>query len=221
MSKITLLIADAQHLFRDGLKLLIKNKKNIQLKGEVDNRGELFKALKQHRPDVVVIDYNLPGYFRQKDILEIHQHSPKSKILIISSDHDKETIYKVLEYNVNSFLTKECSKQEITTAIDATAKGQKFFCNKVLDLLLEKSTNRYTPNCEPTALTAREIQVISCIAEGKQTMEIADELCISVHTVRTHRKNIMKKINVNSVSELVLYAVDAGIVQPKSNFLSR
>ena len=217
MSNITILIADAQHLFRDGLKLLLKNRKSIEVAAEAENRRELFKALKQLQPDVIIIDYNLPDYFTQNDIGEIHRHSPQSKVLVISSDHDKQTIYKVLEYGINSFLTKECSKKEITRAIYATAKGEKFFCNKVLDLLLEKNATRFEPDCEPTALTERETEITRCIAEGKSTNAIADELYISVHTVRTHRKNIMRKLGVNSVSELVLYAVNVGIIQSRNS----
>jgi DNA-binding NarL/FixJ family response regulator len=213
MSNITILIADAQHLFRDGLKLLLKNKRDIEISGEAENRKELIQALQQRQPDVVIMDYNLPGYFTQKDILEIHKYAPLSKLLIISSDHDKEAIYSVLEYNINSFLTKECSKKEITRAIYATVKGEKFFCNKILDVLLEKSAFRNKLDCEPTSLSERETEVIKSIADGKSNRIISDDLCISIHTVRTHRKNIMRKLGINSVSELVLYAVNAGIIR--------
>lgn len=216
MSDITLFIADAQQLSRDGLKLLLKDKKGIEVIGEGSNREQLFEALKETQPDVIVVDYNLPGHFMHRDIQHIHQYAPLSKILVFSSDHDELNIYQVLGYGVNGFLTKECGKEQIVRAIYSVAKGEKFFCNRILDVLLDKKIPNGAFSYSPAALSGRETEITKCIAAGKKTNDIAKEFCISVHTVRTHRKNIMKKLGVRSISGLVLYAVEAGLVMPEN-----
>lgn len=212
-TKINLLIGDAQHLFRFGLKQLLQKKEDIEIIAEADNRKDLFAALIQHKPHVIVFDYDLPGYFTHEDVKDICYYAPSSKVLIISSDHNKMNIYQVLEYGVHGFLTKECNKEEIIRAIYATAKGEKFFCNKVLNVLLEKRITQPQSDCEPTCLSEREIEISRYIANGHTNTAIAEKLIISVHTVRSHRKNIMRKLKINSVSELVLYAVSKGLVK--------
>jgi two-component system, NarL family, invasion response regulator UvrY len=212
MSCITIVIADAQPLCRDGLRLLLHNKEEIKIVAEAASREQLCGALAQHRPDIVVFDYNLPEHFHQEDIQIIHQLSPGSRIVVLSSDQDPRSIYQVLELGVHAFLTKECSKEQVIRAIDAAARGEKFFCNKVLEVLLEKKIPKNEPDPEPAVLSERETEIARLIGQGKSTSEVAAALFISIHTVRTHRRNILKKLGINSVSELVLYAVHAGLV---------
>lgn len=212
MSRITIVIADAQPLSRDGLRLLLQPKEEAEIVAEAASREQLLQILQQHQPDIVVIDYNLPEYFSYEDIEAIHRLSPASRIAVLSSDQDKRSIYKVLEVGVNVFLTKECSKEQVLRAIDAAARGERFFCNKVLEVLLEKTVPKPEPGPEPPALSERETEIARLIGKGKSTKEVARELFISIHTVRTHRKNILKKLGINSISELVLYAVQAGLV---------
>jgi two-component system, NarL family, invasion response regulator UvrY len=212
MSSITIVIADAQPLSRDGLKLLLTSEKEIRVVSEAADREQLFRALTQHQPNIIIIDYNLPKYFTHEDIQLIRQLSPLSRIVMLSSGQDNLTIYKVLEVGVQAFLTKECSKEQVVRAIFAAARGEKFFCNKVLEVLLEKKIPKNEPVPEPAALSERETEIARLIGRGKSTKEVAQQLFISIHTVRTHRKNIMKKLAINSITELVLYAVHAGLV---------
>jgi DNA-binding NarL/FixJ family response regulator len=138
---------------------------------------------------------------------------PNINILIISGDEDKKAIYDVLESGVNSFLTKTCDEHEIKDAIAATAKGDKFYCTRIIDYLLEKSFAKdEVEDCSPTPLSPREVEIVRLIAQGLIAKEIADELSLSTHTIYTHRKNIMKKLNMNSSSELILYALNNGLV---------
>ena len=112
---------------------------------------------------------------------------------------------------MNSFLTKECDETEILDAVMATAKNERFFCSKILNYILEKSFNK-SISCKPSPLSQREVEIVRLIAKGLIAKEIADRLNLSTHTVYTHRKNIMSKLKVKSASELVLYAVNNGIV---------
>jgi len=213
MQSIRLLLADSQYLIRLGLKSLLARNKHIKIVGESSNTEELLKKVHDLQPDVVLMDYKNSHHFNLEDIKEVKTISPSSKMLIISSDDDKNNIFKVIEYGINSFLTKECSEEEIMNAIVATAKNEKFFCNKILDIILAKHLSKDDDDCAPTELTVRELEIVGLITEGHSTKEIAEELCLSTHTVYTHRKNVMRKLNVNSASELILYAINTGLVR--------
>ncbi len=212
MQQISIVLADAQYLTRLGLRRLLEGIATFEVLGEAGDEEELLEELKLHEPQVVILDYNHPEHFSHKTLDQIKHISPKSRILVISEDNNKNSIYDVLEHGVSSFLTKTCGEEEIIDAINATARGQKFFCTKVLDYLLEKSFAK-GEDCAPTPLTPREIEIVKLISKGLIAKEIADELNLSPHTVYTHRKKIMKKLNLNTSSELVLYAVNTGIVE--------
>ncbi len=209
---IPIIIADAQYLTRLGLKLLLAEKKEFEVVDEVSDEEQLLESIKTHNPEVVVLDYNQTGKFSPSTVNYIKEASPKTRILIISADSDKKTIDKVLEYGVNCFLTKSCEEDEIYDAINAAAKGEKFFCTNILDYLLEKSFAKEEVNCAPTPLTPRELEIVRLVAKGLIAKEIADVLHLSTHTIYTHRKNIMKKLSLNTSSELVLYAFNNGLV---------
>lgn len=211
MQPISVILADSQYLVRRGLEDLLSQHTEFQLIEQSVKEEDLLKKVELHHPDVVILDYHQPGNFSTETVPRIKESSPKTNVLIISADDDKGRIDSVLENGVNSFLTKCCDDKEIFGAINATAKGEKYFCNNVLNYLLEKSFPK-EDDCSPTPLSAREIEIVQHVAKGKIAKEIASDLHLSTHTVYTHRKNIMKKLGLGSVSELVLYAVNEGIV---------
>lgn len=214
MKQHSVLLADEQPLVRLALRQLLSQKEQYFVVGEVGNEEELIASLRVNLPDLVVIDYSQSDNFRPGSVAKIRSISPLSQILIISSDTRKENIFQVLELGVTSFLTKTCGTNEILDAAQATLKGDKFFCTRVIDFLLEKSFAKGSDvSCAPTPLSNREIEIVQLSAKGLIAKEIADVLNLSTHTVYTHRKNIMKKLNINSASELVLYAVNKGLVQ--------
>lgn len=215
MQEISILLADSQYLIRQGLRHVLSRRPNFRVLGEAESEEDLMEALLLHRPNLLIFDYNQPRYFSADSVQKIKSIYPGLKILVISADSDRGNIYQVLENGINSFLTKTCGEDEIIDAVKATMKGEKFFCTKVLDYLLEKSFGKAPEyeDCSPTVLTPREIEIVHLTAKGLIAKEIANELCLSTHTVYTHRKNIMKKLKVNSASELVLYAVNNGLLE--------
>ena len=212
MSKITIALADAQYLIRVGLRHLIQEFEQFEIVGEAASEKELLRLLKTAPANVVILDYQQPKYFDLETISKIKAQSPLSKILVISGDNKKENIYNVVENGVSGFLTKSCDEEEIINAIKATAKQERFFCNKILNFILEKSFAK-PEDCSPTPLSPREIEIVRLVVEGKIAKEIASQLNLSTHTIYTHRKNIMNKLELKSTSELVLYAVEKGIVK--------
>ena len=211
MEDISIIIADAQFLIRVGLKHVIAERDDFLLLHEVAEESELINHIKKRPPKVVILDYNQGGNFNIKTISKIKETAAETNILIISADEDKQNIYKVLEKGVNSFLTKQCEATEIVNAIYATAKGQRFFCSSVLEHILEKSFGK-KDTAPSIPLTPREIEIVRMIVDGKIAKQIADELCLSTHTVYTHRKKIMKKLGLNSPSELIIYAMQNKLV---------
>lgn len=212
MQQATILVADGQVLARLGLRSLLSGHEHVRIIAEANNESELATALQNQQPDIVILDHNQPNYFSNNSLQIIKELAPKARILIISADSNKHNIYQILESGIHSFLTKTCGQEEVLDAVRATLKGEKFFCSRVLDYILERSFPRPDENCSRTPLTSREIEIVKLIAKGLIAKEIADMLNLSTHTVYTHRKNIMKKLQLNSSSELVLYAVHNGIL---------
>lgn len=213
MESISIIIADAEHLARRGMRDLFSKIEGFNIVSETENEPALIEEIQKHQPKVVIMDHNQPDHFRPETVKQVKSVAPDSNILIISNDANKKVIYQILEAGVKSYLTKTCGEDEVIDAVKATAKGEKFFCGRVLDFLWEKSFSKESDNAIETPLSNREIEIVKLVAKGLIAKEIAGELNLSTHTVYTHRKNIMKKLKLNTSSELVLYAVNHGIVQ--------
>ncbi|MBK8566624.1 MAG: response regulator transcription factor [Saprospiraceae bacterium] len=211
MQKSAVIIADAHYLTRVGLRHILAEIPTCELVGEASSETQLLHKLKSTQADIVVMDYAQPGKFSSETVEKVRQASPNARLLIISSDEDKKSIYHVLESGVNSFLSKHCGEKEIVDAVEATARNEKFYCTNVLNHLLEKSFPKEA-DCSPTPLSPRELDIVRLVANGLIAKEIGGKLNLSTHTVYTHRKNIMKKLKLGTVSELVRYALSEGLV---------
>jgi len=209
---ISILIADAHYLVRVGLKHILAARGDVEIKGEAVDEESLMAQLEQSSFDVLTIDYTQSGAFSINAIELIRQRFPDTGILIISNDNKKETVYAVLELGVTSFITKSCDEQEIIEGIKAAASAKRFFCKKVADYIFERSFPDTSETLEPLPVTPREVEIIQLTAQGLTAKETASKLNLSTHTIYTHRKNIMRKLNIKSNSELVLYAVREGLI---------
>lgn len=210
------MVADAQMLCRVGLCRVLEDAPDVEVVGQAEDSKQLLEKVQSTLCDVVIIDYNQPNYFDQFVIDEIRKASPQTEILVISSDDRKDRIYHVLESGVNSFLTKQCDPGEIIDAIAATSRGEKFYCHKIVDLLVEKSFPKKEED-GASRLTPREQEILTLVAQGKVAKEIAAELEISPHTIYTHRKNILAKLNLTSPMEMIVYALENGYTSLKRN----
>jgi DNA-binding NarL/FixJ family response regulator len=210
---LKILHANANILMANGLNTLIKRGGGVDMLCVCKNENELFDQLERENFDLVVIDPLASGYFSANTANKIKQLHPKQKVLIISDIEHPREVLGILEKGVQGYLTRQCDEDEIIHAIFAIAKGEKFYCNKVLDIILNKQFETKDENCEPTVLTERESEITALIASGLTNKEIADQLHLSHHTVHTHRKNIIKKLGVKSVSELTVYAMNVGLIE--------
>jgi DNA-binding NarL/FixJ family response regulator len=206
-------IADPVFLVREGFKRIADNVKDFSIKGEITKGSEFWNKIKSLKPDLLVLDYDHPDFFAIDDLKKIDEYSPGTKVLIISNHNKKENILKAIKTGALGYLTKECGEEEIIDALEAVSRGEKFFCNKILDVILEKHFTDDDDECKPATLSMREIEVINLVVKGFSNREIAEKLFLSIHTVYAHRKNIMKKLKIKSPVELVLYALNSGITE--------
>ena len=207
---LNIIVADNSVLMREGFKALMQSTYSVNI-NEVTEKPNLLSSLKKHKPEILVID-PVSMQITSTDIAQIKKQHKALQILAISAMLPKEEISLLLDAGITSFLLKECDKQEICDAIDNTEKGTRFLCGQIVDALTAetntsaKKINRKT-SCEGFAISEREIEIIKHIALGLSNKQIADKLFLSFHTVHTHRKNVMQKLNVNNTAGVVMFAV--------------
>jgi DNA-binding NarL/FixJ family response regulator len=165
--------------------------------------------------DLLVICASTIKDFNIFDCVKFIKSNAAQNILVIGNPDNDNLALEILESGVNGFITDECDNDEIVQSVHSIIGGRKFFCNKALDLVMTKHLNKEeTVSCDATSLSVREIEILELLGRGLSNKIVADKLHISPHTVHTHRRNIMKKLNIRSVSELTIYCVSTGIISP-------
>jgi len=211
MKEQSVLVCESQYLSREGLKSIVGKHPHYKIAGEASNQEELEAKLKVHQCDNVTIDISKEGKFGIDAISLIQEVSPSTNIIVISNESEKRHIYEVLGRGINHYITKNCREDEIYKALDSAKSGDKYYCSKVLDIIINKTFRE--PVQDSTELTAREKEIVQFIAKGQVAKEIASQLHVSIHTIYTHRKNIMKKLKISSPVELITYAINKGLVE--------
>lgn len=214
MEKVKVLICESHFLSKEGLKSVVNRNPFFEVIAEAETQEELERKLANSKPEIVTIDYADDTRFGLHSIDFIQEMHPLSKILIISDDNSRRSIYEVLSRGITQYITKGCKEAEIYKALDACRTEQKYYCPKILDIIIDGTFSDVEETAKKTIkLTKREQEIVQRIANGKMAKEISHELNISVHTIYTHRKNIMKKLNISSPVELITYAINNGIVK--------
>jgi two-component system uhpT operon response regulator UhpA len=202
------LIADSENLHIIGLRHTLKKRVKTPNLKVVNSREELFKSLEKNDIDCLIIDPNNIFLFYDDDLKIIKTNFPKCKIIILSYFKNKQTIDSFLKDNINSFISKDCEEQTIFDALYKIQNGERYLCPKTLNALMDVLV---LPSAEDQKLTIREFEILKQIAQGNNGKNIASDLFISIHTFRTHRKNIMKRTGRHTTSELILYALEKKI----------
>lgn len=211
MARGGLLLADFHAVVRTGLRTWLENTFDFPNIHEAESSTELTRLLKEEFIDVVIIDHL---NFEITELAAIQNQFQNASFIILSGDQDNNSILKILSTGISGYVTKSCSKEEIIQAVQNVATGEKFFCHKVVNLLIDVRTKKEDDNT-PQHLTDRETEIVRLIAEGNSTMQIASLLNLSHHTINSHRKNILRKLKIKSPVELVVYAMNTGIIQPQ------
>ena len=200
---IDIIIADNQVLTREGLKATLSGIIDIQVTGYITHGAELQQMPTAINPVVVLIDPNYNHRLTAEDIKAIRSTYSSARILVLSNRKSKEEITALLDLGIKNYVSKECSKEELVRAIYATAKGEQFFCTQTFEALFGGKLIAQKGDLI-TQLSPREKELLYLIAEGLTNKEIAEKLFLSVHTIKTHRKNIIKKLGFTfkNVAEL-------------------
>lgn len=205
-----IIIADDQFLVVDSLQKLLSDSFNIKADHIVNNKYDLMMSVKQHPLVLLIIDPNLMDFDSLSELRTIMQDQ-NCKVLVLTNILSKNDITELNATGIKNILLKTAEREEILAALRSTLAGKKYFCQEVLDIFTEIPPEKGQVK-ETGSLTHSETEIVKCIAEGLTTKQIAMHKHISFHTVMTHRKNIFRKLNVNNASELVMYAIRAGII---------
>lgn len=215
---MNVILADSNELVRIGLRTLLSTEKNIQIVGEANNNIELTALTKAFDVQIVILDYTSRG-FSIEVIPQILNKKPGIKILAITPEQSAQTLVNALKSGVKSYVKKDCDSQEIIDCIRETEAGNRFFCGQILKTIRDaeidvNDIDFESFTCDSVSLSERETEIITLIAEGLTNIMIADTLCLSNHTINTHRKNIMAKLGVKNTAGIVMYAVKTNLVTP-------
>lgn len=203
MSFYSIVLADDHVMFREGIRKIIERIEETVIIGEVNDGLELLELLKKSSPNLVILDISMPNLRGLEAIREIKKHYPQVKVLFLTMHRKKEFIRQALADGADGFLLKEDPSGELIRAVQALKKGEKYLSRLISDDLI-----RLTLELDQNdILTTREKEVLILLAEGRKSQEIANALFISVNTVRRHRYNIMEKLNIKNLAELVKYAI--------------
>lgn len=210
MAPISVLIADDHEIVRYGISTYLSSSEDIEIVGEASTGEECLKLFKETHPDVCLLDIGMPDKNGIETARAIRALETETKILILSMHINKQILSDVLEAGINGYLLKSTDKADILHGILAIVKGQQVFSDPISDLMKESFLNKSNKKTlkERHDITNREYEILQLIVEGLTSKEIAEKLYISPRTVDTHRANLMQKLELNNIAELVRYAIE-------------
>jgi DNA-binding NarL/FixJ family response regulator len=217
---LQIFVADDHEVVRKGLCALLENGTGWSVCGEAANGREAVERVLALRPHVVVMDLAMPQLNGLEATRQILKHAPRTAVLVLSATESEEMVREVLRAGARGFVLKSDSGQDLVVAVDGLRRGRPFFSARVADFVVRGYLEGRGPE-EPRSsapasksLTSREREVLQLLAEGKTNKEVAAGLSIQVKTAEAHRANLMRKVGVRSLGELIRYAIRNGIVEP-------
>jgi DNA-binding NarL/FixJ family response regulator len=215
MRKIRVLIADDHVVLRDGLRALLNMYEDIEVVGEAGDGLEAVERTQQLQPDVVLMDIAMPRLGGLEAALEMRQRKLPTKVLVLTQYDNKEYVFHMLKAGAAGYIVKKAAGTELVSAIRAVHGGESFLYPSAAKAVVD----RYLGEGEGDEgerrldqLSDREKEVLKLLAEGRSNREIAELLRLSVKTVMSHRSNIMEKLDIHNRTELVRFAIRAGLV---------
>jgi DNA-binding NarL/FixJ family response regulator len=209
MDFCSIMLADDHVMFRKGVKRIIEETPTMKVVGEANDGLELLRLLKAQEPKLVILDIAMPHLRGLEATREIKKLYPQVKVILLTMHRSKEFIQQALEAGAEGFLLKEDADFDLLRAIEAVREGKKFISPLLATEMAELAMRDKPADTDP--LTSREKTIVKLLTEGKTPKEIADVLYISVFTVRRHRDNIMRKLNLKRLADLIRYALSRGI----------
>lgn len=214
MSKIKIVIADDHHILLDGLKAMLEKQDNIHVIEVYDNGQSLLDDLPKKKPDLALVDINMPGMQGPELTRKIKELAPSVYVITLSMYDDAPHIMEMIEAGVSGYLLKNVNDTELLAAIEQVMNGKMYFSSEVSEKLTTLVVNQQRKLEEPQKpkLTERELEILKLISEEHSNAEIANMLFISERTVETHRKNMLRKTNNKTIVGLLKYALSEKLI---------
>lgn len=213
---LRILLADDHDVVRRGLREQLSDHEGWSICGEAANGRDAVKLAKDLAPDVAVIDLSMPELNGLETTRQIRKQSPRTEVLIFTMHETEHLIREVLSAGARGYVLKSDAGRQLVSAVEALSCKKPFFTAKVSETLLDAFLKSETSSDEDSVfhtLTDREREIVQLLAEGESNKEIASKLNISVKTVETHRATVMRKLDINSIVELVHYAIRNQLVE--------
>lgn len=219
MKKKTVFLADDHGILREGLRHIINQSGMCEVVGEAGDGQTALEQIDQLHPDIVILDISMPNLTGIEAARRIRKYHADMKIIILSRHDNEEYVEQLLKYGIHGYVLKDDAGNDLLRALDAVLKDETYLSPRITKQIMHDLTGPRKKNVDPASgqfsiLTNREREILKLIAEGNSNEEIARMLWISPRTVKVHRSNLMKKLDVHRVADLVKYALKAGLIEP-------
>ena len=214
---LRILVVDDHAVVRRGVRALLESHEGWEVCGEATTGRDAVEQSRRLRPDVVVMDLSLPGLNGLDATRQILKDAPDTEVLVLTMHHSEELARDVLQAGARGYVLKNDADENLLAAVDSLRQHKPFLTSAVTEFMLDDYLRRGAAPLDevaPAAVTVREREILQLIAEGQSNKEAAATLGVSVKTIEAHRANVMRKLRLRSVSDLVRYAIRNRIVQP-------
>lgn len=214
MSKISVLLVDDHSILREGLRALLGYYEDVQVVGEAPDGSAALARVAELRPDIVLMDIAMPTMNGLEATVRIRREFPATRVLILTQHEDRQYVLPLLEAGASGYVLKRALGADLITALRAVARGETFLYPAVTRVVVDEVCHRgEVKTGTPDSLTHRECEILRHIVLGKTNTQIAIDLSLSVKTVEWHRANLMNKLDVHNVADLVRYALQHHLLE--------
>jgi two-component system response regulator NreC len=210
---IKIILADDHQIVRHGLRSLLSSEPDMEVVGEADNGRAVVRLVQEKSPQVVIMDISMPDLNGIEATRQIIAESPGVKIIALSMHSDSLFVLNMFKAGASGYLLKDCALEELVKAVRTVLNRKIYLSPGISDIVIKDFVIGWSPpdSSAYSILTTREREVLQLMAEGRNTNQIAESLCVSVKTVEAHRKQLMNKLDIHSVAELTKYAIRQGL----------
>lgn len=217
MNRVRILIADDHELVRRGLRSTLEERSGWEVVGEAADGDEAVRLALKLKPDLLVLDVNMPKQNGLEVARVLREKAPKIRVLVLTVHDSAQVVREIMQAGAKGYLLKSEAGKDLPTAVETVMQDQPFLTpsvtNIVLDTFLRSAEKAPVAEPPPVPLSARETEITKLLAQGHSNKDVARQLGISVKTVDTHRTNLMRKLGLHSITELVRYAIRHGLVE--------
>lgn len=208
-----ILLVDDHELMRQGLRSILEREENVEIVGEASSGREAVALSRKVEPDVVVMDVGMKDLNGIDATRQIRSDLPRVRVIALSSHSDSRYVSAMLEAGASGYVLKANAYADLREALQAVRQGKSYLCAEVTQGVVNASLHGFRDGEEPVVLSEREREVLQLLAEGLSSPQIGKRLFIATSTVETHRRSIMRKLDIHSVADLTKWAIREGLTQ--------